>query len=595
MPNAPKQTVMQVFSQTAKTHGPRPALKVKRGGAWQTTSWSEYEAQTRLAAKALIFLGMPAKQGVSIIGFNSPEWAVADMAAIYAGGFPAGIYTTNSPPQCKYIAEHSDSHVVFVEDQGQLAKFLEIRAELPLLKAIVMMNPGEDSDDDAVYSWKDFLALAENITDEQLQERIDGQDPDDVCTFIYTSGTTGNPKAVMITHDNITWTARKAMDAINGHAPMAEERVISYLPFSHIAEQVISMHTPMVVGGCTSFAESIEKLGDNLREVKPTMFLAVPRVWEKIQAKMMAAGAQNKGLKKKISAWARGVGLETGYAMQNGGQPGFSYKIANKLVYSKVREALGLDQCRVQITSAAPISKDTLEFFLSLGIPIMEVYGMSECTGPGTLSLPTRYHTGSVGWAFEGAEIKIADDGEICMRGRHVSAGYYKNPEATAEAIDEDGWLHSGDLGKLENGFLYITGRKKELIITAGGENIAPNVIEGLMKSIPGVSQVVVVGDRRKHLAALFTFDAEKLDIVRTETGCQGSMPELAGNPKVQEWLMGHVNTKNGELARVQAIKKIKILDEDLSIDNGMLTPTMKVKRNVVNERFSSDIDAFYA
>ena len=595
MPNNQKRTVMQVFSATAQKHGSRPALKVKRNGAWQTTTWAEYESQTRQAAKALIHLGMPAQQGVSIIGFNSPEWAVADMAAIYAGGFPAGIYTTNSPPQCKYIAEHSDSHVAFVEDQAQLAKFLEIRDELPLLKAIVLMNPGEDHDDEKVYSWKDFMALGDQVSDEDLQARFDAQKPDDVATFIYTSGTTGNPKAVMITHDNITWTAQKAMDAINGHSPVEEERVISYLPFSHIAEQVISMHTPMVNGGCTYFAESIEQLGDNLREVRPTMFLAVPRVWEKIQAKMVAAGAQNSGLKKKLAAWARGVGLESGYALQNGGSTGLSYRIANKLVFSTVREKLGLDQCRVQITSAAPISKDTLEFFLSLGLPIMEVYGMSECTGPATLSLPDRYRTGSVGWAFDGAEVKIAEDGEICMRGRHVSAGYYKNPEATAETIDEDGWLHSGDLGKLEGEFLYITGRKKEIIITAGGENIAPNVIEGLMKSIPGVSQVVVVGDRRKHLSALFSLDAEKLDIVRAETGCSGSMAELAGNETVQKWLMDRVNEKNVELARVQTIKKIHILQEDLSVDNGLLTPTMKVKRKVVNERYTDEIEAFYA
>ena len=595
MPNSPKLTVMQVFSATAQKHGSKPALKVKRGGSWQTTTWAEYESQTRQAAKALIFLGLPHQQGISILGFNSPEWAVADMAAIYAGGFPAGIYTTNSPPQCKYIAEHSDSHVAFVENQEQLAKFLEIRPELPLLKAIVLMNPGEDHDDKDVYSWKDFLALAENITDEQLQERFDAQDPDDIATFIYTSGTTGNPKAVMITHDNITWTARRAMQVINDYQSVPEERVISYLPFSHIAEQVISMHFPMVDGGCTYFAESIEKLGDNLREVRPTLFLAVPRVWEKIQAKIIMGASKNTGLKKKIGAWAKGVGFEAGYASQDGKAPGLSYKIADKLVFSKVKALLGLDACRVQITSAAPISKDTLEFFLSLGLPIMEVYGMSECTGPATLSLPTKYRTGSVGWGFEGAEVKIAPDGEICMRGRHVAKGYYKNPEATAEAVDADGWLHSGDLGKLEGDLLYITGRKKEIIITAGGENIAPNVIEGLMKGIPGVSQVVVVGDARKHLSALFTLDEEKLDIVRNETGCQGSMAELADNETVKKWLMDRVNEKNSELARVQTIKKVKILSEDLSIDNGLMTPTMKVKRKVVNERYAAEIDAFYA
>ena len=590
-----KRTVMQVLDETAKTHGTKPALKVKRGGAWKTWTWADYHADVRKAAKALIHRGLEKQTGVSIIGFNSPEWAIADLGAIYAGGFPAGIYTTNSPPQCQYIAEHSDSVVAFAENASQAAKFHEIWEQLPKCKALVLMDDTTDEADYA-YSWSEFLALAEQVSDEDLQARIDGQDADETCTFIYTSGTTGNPKAVMISHDNITWTAQAAMDTINSHEKVEQERVISYLPLSHIAEQIVSLHTPVVAGGCTYFAESIEKLGDNLKEVRPTMFLAVPRVWEKIQAKMVAAGAQTTGLKKKIAVWAKGKGLEGGYAAQKGeGMPMF-YGLANKLVFTKVREALGLDQCRVQITSAAPISKDTLEFFLSLGIPIMEVYGMSECTGPATLSLPTKYKTGSVGWVIPGGEVKIDTDGEICMRGRHIMKGYYKNPEATSEAIDDDGWLHSGDLGKLEGDFLYITGRKKELIITAGGENIAPNVIEGLMKGIDAVSQFVVIGDRRKHLSALVTLDEEKLKATLAEAGSQETTMEGASKcDAVHGFIWKQVEQKNGELARVQKIKKIKILPADLSIDGGELTPTMKVKRKIVNEKYADEIEAFYS
>ena len=590
-----KRTVMQVLDATAKSHGTKPALKVKRDGSWKTWTWADYHSDIRKTAKALMHLGLEKQTGVSIIGFNSPEWAIADMGAIYAGGFPAGIYTTNSPPQCKYIAEHSDSVVAFAENAAQAAKFHEIWEELPKCKALVIMDDSSDEHDYA-YSWSEFLALAENVDDATLQARMDEQKPDETCTFIYTSGTTGSPKAVMITHDNITWTAESAVSTINGYANVEQERVISYLPLSHIAEQLISLHFPVACGGCTYFAESIEKLGDNLKEVRPTMFLAVPRVWEKIQAKMVATGAKTKGLKKKIAAWAKGVGLEGGYAEQNGaGKPMF-YGLANKLVFSKVREALGLDQCRVQITSAAPISKDTLEFFLSLGVPIMEVYGMSECTGPATLSLPTSYKTGSVGWALPGAEIKIAEDGEICMKGRHVMAGYYKNPEATAEAIDADGWLHSGDLGKIEGEFVFITGRKKELIITAGGENIAPNVIEGLMKGIGAVSQFVVIGDARKHLSALVTLDEEKLASTLAEAGSKETTMEGASRcDAVHGFIWKQVEAKNTELARVQAVKKIKILPADLSIDGGELTPTMKVKRKIVNEKYAADIEAFYS
>ena len=590
-----KRTVMQVLDETAKNHGTKPALKVKRGGAWKTWTWNDYRDQSRQAAKALIHLGLEKQTGVSIIGFNSPEWAIADIGAIYAGGFPAGIYTTNSPPQCKYIAEHSDSVVAFAENASQAAKFHQIWDELPKCKALVIMDDTTDEADYA-YSWSEFLALGDNVDDDALQARIDGQTPDETCTFIYTSGTTGNPKAVMITHDNITWTAKSATETINGYQNVDQERVISYLPLSHIAEQLISLHFPISAGGCTYFAESIEKLGDNLREVRPTMFLAVPRVWEKIQAKMVAKGAETKGLKKKIAVWAKGVGLEGGYKMQDGQSPPMFFGLADKLVFSKVREALGLDQCRVQITSAAPISKDTLEYFLALGIPIMEVYGMSECTGPATLSLPTSYKTGSVGWALPGGEIKIAEDGEICMKGRHVMAGYYKNPEATAEAIDEDGWLHSGDLGKKEGEFVYITGRKKELIITAGGENIAPNVIEGLMKGIPSVSQFVVIGDARKHLSALVTLDEEKLKATLSESGSSETTMEGASKcDAVHGFIWKQVEEKNVELARVQKIKKIKILPADLSIDGGELTPTMKVKRKIVNEKYANEIEAFYS
>jgi len=585
-------TVMAVFEKTAKQHTDRPALKVKRDGRWVTTTWGEYRKQVRTAAKALIELGLEPGKGVAIIGFNCPEWVVADMAAIYAGGCPAGIYTTNTPDQCRYIAEHAEAQVAVVENKAQLAKFLEVRDKLPDLKAIVMIY-GEH-DDPLVHSWKRFMALGEKGSEEQLEARIEAQKPDDTCTYIYTSGTTGDPKAVMITHDNITWTAHRALEALGMQAE--GDRMISYLPLSHIAEQVVSLHGPVVNGSCTSFAESLDALGDNLKEVRPSIFLAVPRVWEKIQGKMQAAGAKNTGLKKKIAAWARGVGLRGGYAMQDKKPLPLLWGVADKLVFSKVKLALGLDQCRIAVTSAAPISKSTLEFFLSLGIPIMEVYGMSECTGPATVSLPNKYKTGWVGTVMQGTELKIAADGEICMRGRHVFKGYFKNEAATKETVDEDGWLHSGDIGEIHDGFLKITDRKKDLIITAGGENIAPQVLEGKLKGISVVSQAVVVGDRRKHLAALLTLDETKLEEVCRESGSAAkTVSEAAADAKVHEWLMGQVEELNKDLARVQSIKKIKILSTDLSIEGGELTPTMKVKRKVVNQKYADAIEAFYS
>lgn len=583
---------MEVFEATAKANASRPALRVKRGGSWQTTTWGEYREQVRLAARGFIKLGLEAKHGVSIIGYNSPEWMIANIAGIYAGGTPVGLYTTDSPEQCEYKAGHSDSNIAIVENADQLAKFLEVWDKLDQLRAVIMIEGSHEHE--KVHTWAELLEMGKEVDESQLEERIAPQTADDVCELIYTSGTTAKPKGVMLTHDNLTWTADAIQQEIGGNP---DDDVLSYLPLSHIAEQIASMHGPITAGACTHFAESLEKIGDNLREVRPKMFLAVPRVWEKIQAKMVEAGKQNTGLKKMIAGWARGVGLAGGYAEQNGqGKPMF-FGLADSLVFSKVREKLGLDRSRIQITSAAPISRDTLEFFLSLGIPIMEIYGMSECTGPATASLPDEYRTGWVGRAMEGTEIKIAEDGEICMRGRHVFKGYYKNPEATAETLDAEGWLHSGDIGEMDDkGVLRITDRKKDIIITAGGENIAPQKIEGMLKSIPSVSQAVVIGDRRKHLSALLTIDETKLREAIAEAGSSAStMIDASGDPKVHDWMFRQVEEVNQRLARVEKIKKIKILPEDLSIDGGELTPTMKVKRKVVNKKYEDAIEAFYA
>ena len=588
-----KKTVMQVVDATVRAHGGRPALAEKRGGAYRTFSWREYHELVRLSARGFMKLGLDAKQGVSIIGFNCKEWVIADLAAIFAGGFPAGIYTTSSADQCQYIADHSDSSIVVVEDETQLRKFLSVRDRLPKVRAFILMHGAVPKDVGAgVHTWDEVLELGKSVPDADLDARIAAQKPDDVCTLFYTSGTTGEPKAVMISHDNIVFVA----DVVKSLVDFTHERFLSYLPLSHIAEQVVCIHGPIACAGCTYFAESMEKLPENLREVRPTVFLGVPRVWEKIQAKMVEAGQKNPPLRKKIAAWARAQGLAGGYADQRKESRPLLYPIADKIVFQKVRAALGLDQCRFAVTSAAPISKATLEFFLSLGIPLMEVYGMSECTGPATLSLPDRYQTGSVGFILPEAELKVAEDGEICMRGRHVFKGYYKNPDATAEALDKDGWLHSGDIGEIgPGGFVRITDRKKDLLITAGGENIAPQVIEGKLRDISAVAHAVVVGDREKHLAALLTIDATKLDEAKAASGSSAaSLVEAAECAKLHDWMMRQVEAMNRDLARVQTIKKIKILPGELSIEGGELTPTMKIKRKVVYKKYAAEIRAFY-
>lgn len=590
-PNGQKLRVMDVLERTVRSHGPRPAVRVKRNGSWKTTSWNEYRHQVRQVARALISLGTQPGSGVCLIGYNCPEWFFADIGSIYAGAVPAGIYTTSSPEQCEYIANHCEAAVVFVENQVQLAKFLAVRDKLPHLKALVLMQ-GE-SNASGVYSWVKFLELGLNTPEADLDKRIAAQSPDAMATLIYTSGTTGTPKGVMLTHDNLTWTSQAAIGLIGGNA---EDEVISYLPLSHIAEQVASLHGPMAFGACVWFAESMEQLGDTLREVRPHYFLAVPRVWEKIQEKIMAAGAKNPPLKKKIAAWARKQGLVGGYAEQEHQAKPFTYRIANALVFKKVRRQLGLDRARIAVTSAAPISRDTLEFFLSLGVPICEVYGMSECTGPATASLPDNYHTGKAGYCLPGAELKIAEDGEVCMRGRHVFKGYFKDAQATADTVDRDGWLHSGDIGTIDaKGFLQITDRKKDLIITAGGENIAPALVEGYLKGIPVVSQAVVIGDRQRYLSVLLTLNEDRIKVDAAACGSAASDVESASkDEKFLGFLQRQIDAVNSRLARVQAVKKFRVIPKDFSVEGGELTPTMKVKRKVVTEKYKSEIDQLY-
>jgi len=586
--------VMDVLDRAARQWPDGAAMRSKRAGAWRTITWPEYRAQARLVARGFMALGLEPAGCVTIIGFNCPEWFLADVGAIYAGGVPAGIYSTSSAEQCAWIASHCEARIAVVENADQLRKFLAVRDRLPSLRAIVVMHgdPGMPADA-GVHSWPRLLELGASVGDDALDARIAPQQSDDVCTLIYTSGTTGEPKGVMLSHDNLTFTADTARDL--GLHP--GDVVISYLPLSHIAEQIVSLHGPMAFGMTTAFAESMETLGENLREVRPTHFVAVPRVWEKIQERMEMVGAASPAWRRKLVRWARGVGLAGGYADQRGERRPTLYPVANALVFRTVRHRLGLDRARLLVTSAAPISRATLEFFLSLGLPISEVYGMSECSGPATRADAVAYRTGKTGVALPGTELRIAADGEICMRGRHVFKGYFKNPAATAETIDAEGWLHSGDIGTIDaEGFLEVTDRKKELIITAGGENVAPQLVEGVIKGIPVVSQAFVVGDRRRYVAALLTLDPQKVSSVARECGSPAKDIESAVCCEAfHAYLQQEIDGVNQRLSRVQAVKRFALIPDEFTIEGGELTPTLKLRRKAIAEKYRDVIERLYA
>jgi long-subunit acyl-CoA synthetase (AMP-forming) len=585
-------TILEIFEATAQAQAERPAMARKREGAWERTSWRAYRDAVRQAARALVATGVAPGQGVVILSFNRPEWFVANLATIAAGARPAGIYTNSTPEQCRYITEHAEAAVAVVENRESLERLQGAGGRPAGLVAIVLMD-GE-AREPGVVTWSEFLARGSASHDAEVDRRTAAAQPDDVATLIYTSGTTGAPKGVMLTQRNLAFIAEKAQELL---PVRAGDRLISYLPLSHIAEQVVSHLLSIATGACVHFAESLERLPENLREVRPHIFLGVPRVWEKIQAGMQAAGAQASPLRRRIAAWARGVGLAGGCADQEGRPRPWNHGLADRLVFSKVRSRLGFDDIRMLVVSAAPIAKETLDFFQSLALPIMEVYGMSECTGPTTMSLPKRYRLGRAGYAIPGTELKIAEDGEILMRGPHVFKGYYKNEEATRETLDDEGWIHSGDVGEIdEDGFLRVTDRKKELLITSGGKNIAPQYLEGKLKQIAAVSQAVAIGDRRQYVVALLTLDPLRVATEAEKAGSPARTPEDAARcPVFKAHVEKQVEEINRSLARYEQVKKVALLPKELSVETGELTPTLKLKRRVILERHKDAIEALYA
>jgi long-chain acyl-CoA synthetase len=589
----PVDTIPARFMEQGRIRPDSPAYYIRQSGSWRPTTWRDYVGEVRTATRALLSLGVGDGETVCILGFNRPEWVIMDIANMAVGGAPAGIYTTCSAEEVQYILHHAEAPVVLLEDEGQWEKVKSERANLPNLKHVVMMKDAPAIDDELVMSWDEFMARAEGTKDEEVDLHIAKLEEDKTATLIYTSGTTGPPKGVMLTHKNLAWTSQIAQGLVSLRA---HDCSLSYLPLSHIAEQMFSIHGPITAGASVYFAESIEAVPENVKEVQPTVFFGVPRIWEKFHAGVTGKLELATGTKAKLVTWARGVATRANTERNAGRTPsgvlGLQYALAQKIIFSKLKPALGLGRARVCVSGAAPISQEILEFFASLDIIVHEVYGQSEGTGPTSFNVPGRTRYGTVGPVLPGAEVRIAEDGEICLKGPNVFTGYYKDDKNTAATLI-DGWLHSGDLGAFDaDGYLNITGRKKDIIITAGGKNITPKNIESSLKNIDVVGEAVLIGDRRKFISALLSIDPDALDKWCADNGVP--VDGALENSQLRSHLQAGVDKTNEKFARVEHVRKFTVLKRPLSIEEGELTPTLKVKRNAVNESFASEIEAMY-
>ncbi|MFT4080372.1 AMP-dependent synthetase/ligase [Rhodomicrobium sp.] len=579
------------FLETAARRGDAPAYYVRDAESWTPTPWNIFRDEVRRAARALVALGVKPGDAVGIIGYNRPEWVIMDIAAMMVGANVAGIYFTASAQDAAYIIEHSECAVVLAEKEEHFRRIASQREGLSHLRHVVMMR-GADAPDPLQMTWDAFMAKGDDRFDAEVERRLQAIQPKDIGCLIYTSGTTGPPKAVQISHDALAKTAAlvlKLFDVTGG------DRTISYLPLAHIAERILTIHFQIMVGNAVYFARDVSSLGEHLPEVRPDFFFGVPRVYEKLASAVQGKLAAARGPKAKIARWALGVGREW-HRKEQAGEPiglktALAKAVASRLFHRKAKRLIGLDRAKHLGVGAAPIPEETLRFLTGLDLPVRELWGLSESAGVGTTNLKGATKIGSVGKPYPGLDLKIDRDGEILIRGPYMFTGYAKDPEATALTFTE-GWLRTGDLGRVDlDGYVYITGRKKDIIITSGGKNVAPANLEMELVALPLVEHAIVCGERRPYLGALITLDKAVAERFASERGMADG-PALM--EAIREEIQEGIHAINARHSRVENIRRFAIVPEPLSIENGDLTPTLKVKRQAVITRLTPVVDGLY-
>jgi long-chain acyl-CoA synthetase len=595
------KTLPQALKLLVQKHPDRIAIRMKDYGIWHDITWTQYYENVKKVAMGLHALGVKRGDHVAIVGENKPQWLFSAMGVMSLGGIFVGVYTTNPVAECEYVVGHSESVVFFCEDEEQFDKALACRERTPHLKKVVVwdMEGLKHFDDPMLMSFDKLLELGAKSDQDnpgQYEKIVDEGKTEETASIIYTSGTTGPPKGAMIGHQNYLWIAR-SNDEVNTMNP--EDETISFLPLNHVYEQIFDLMMHLRAGHIVNFTENTDTVMNDLRDVSPTLFHAVPRIWEKYHSGIVLKMADATWLKRTSFNLAFKIGSK-----YNNGKlakkpiPWYlylGYQLAYFCVFWKLKERLGFDRVRLGFSGAAPISHEILKFFQSIGIPIREGYGLTETTGITHISDEEHFKLGTVGRSLPGSEVKIADDGEILIRHGGIFQGYFKEPEATAEAL-EGGWFHTGDVGEIDSeGYLKITDRKKDLIITAGGKNVAPQYIENLLKFSPYITDAVVIGDRRKYITALIVIDEENVVKYAQDHKIQyTTFATLTRAEEVIKLIYDEIDKVNNQIARVENIRKFHLLDKKLYTEDGEVTPTMKVKRKSISAQYKDIIEDMY-
>ncbi len=593
------ETLNELFFAAMETHRKPDVIRYKSEGVWQSVSWAEMLERVRDLALGFHELGVKQGDRVVLLSENRLEWFLVDKALHVLGAAIVPIYSTLPASQVSYIVRNSESKVVIASSPQQQAKVAETRGELSNVEHVIRIDPPGNSGLESLGLDEVFVKGAEKAAKEpELHHQLAAKvTPQDLASIIYTSGTTGDPKGVMLTHDNFASNVKASMQVL----PITKDDVaLSVLPYSHVFERMVAHYLYPCAGTSIAIAESADKIMDNLAEIRPTVMTFVPRFYEKMYARVLEAVSQGSPLKRKIFWWAISVGREHGRYRLGSNKPPFlldlKYKIATALAFKKLQQRVG-GRLRFFISGGAPLSKEIAEFFWAAGITILEGYGLSETSPVIAVNRPGAIRFGTVGRIVPGVEVKIAEDQEILARGPNIMKGYYKNESATREAIDPEGWFHTGDVGHLDaDGFLVITDRKKDLIVTAGGKKIAPQPIENLLRTNPYVAEIVLIGNARRFTAALVVPDFEQLHEWTHEQGIKSfNKQELVRNQGLVDFIQKQIDEMTSHLAQFEKIKKVCLLPKAFTIESGELTPTLKVKRKVVESRYKNLIDQLYA